>query len=906
MEKTKKGISLLLAFIMLLSSLIFVTEIQQPAYAETLSGKTAMQIMSDMDTGWNLGNTLDANGTAGLDAETSWGNPKTTKAMIDMIAQKGFKSVRIPVSWGTHTSGDNYTIDSAWMARVKEVVDYAIDNGLYVILNIHHDNDVYFYPNTTNKERSVAYVSSIWTQVSATFKDYDQHLIFETLNEPRLIGTDDEWWFNVNSPNSAAADAISVINDLNQTAVDAIRSSGGNNAERCIMVPGYCASIDGCTTSAFKLPDDSADNRLIVSVHAYTPYNFALNASGTSVFSDDLKSEVDYIFSTIKSQFIDKGIPVVIGEASASNKNNAAERLKWVNYYYGKAAALDVPVMLWDNNVYSGSNNIGEQHGYLNRLALQWYDQSLVDAMIEAYGNKPGEDDPDPAPDSDEDKNKTVTTLFTGSASASSWQQATSVMTIKNNGGVLDPAIIKETGYFYAEYTGDIGKIELIMQSWSGGTEWAKISLCESGTTDSGYYAKFSYADCLAAFSTGFTDTLDCVYVGALDGNITVTSLAYINETEKPAETVNSVDGFKLAGRASDALRLNWTKNDCADGYIIEMYDGSEWKRIEKLTDNTITTYRVTNLSPSVTYKFRICAYVMTEDSSALYSDYSNVTGTTNPSIVSGLKIGGRASDALRLNWTKNDSADGYIIENYNGNEWVRVAKVTSNTTTTYRVSGLAPSTTYKFRICAYNMVGSVALYSGYSNVTGTTNPGVVSGLEIGGRVSDAIRFNWTKNDSADGYIIENYNGSEWVRIAKITSNSTTTFKVSGLTPSTTYKFRICAYNMVGSVALYSGYSNITATTIPSKVAGLEIGGKASDALRLNWENNDSADGYIIEMYDGDKWIRITKLTSNETLTYRKSGLVSGTTYEFRICAYNMVGSTALYSAYSYINGTTN
>ena len=151
---------------------------------------------------------------------------------------------------------------------------------MYVILNIHHDTSTqYYYPSSTYKTQSVKFVKSIWTQVAKYFKDYDQHLVFETLNEPRLVGTGDEWWFPVNNPNSAVLDSISVINTLNQTAVDVIRAAGGKNTDRCIMVPGYGASIDGCTTSTFKLPDDSTPNRLIVSVHAYTPYNFVLNAN---------------------------------------------------------------------------------------------------------------------------------------------------------------------------------------------------------------------------------------------------------------------------------------------------------------------------------------------------------------------------------------------------------------------------------------------------------------------------------------------------------------------------------------------------------------------------------------------------------------------------------------------------
>ncbi len=374
---------------------------------------------------------------------------------------------------------------------------------------------------------------------------------------------------------------------------------------------------------------------------------------------------------------------------------------------------------------------------------------------------------------------------------------------------------------------------------------------------------------------------------------------------EAHPEILSDVTSFKIAGRTSNALRVNWDKVPYADGYIISIYDDNKWVCVAKITDSSTTTYRVTGLNPGTTYQFRISAYRITGTSSTLDSGYTNVTGTTAPSTVAGFKLGARVSDAIRLNWTENTSADGYIIEKYDGTKWVRVAKITSNETTICRIAGLTPSTTYKFRIKAYNMVGSVALYSGYSNVTATTTPSPVAGLEIGGKTSDALRLNWIKNTSADGYIIEMYDGAKWVRVTKITDNATITYRVAGLTPSTTYKLRIKAYNMVGSVALYSSYSNVISTTIPSPVAGLEIGGKASDALRLNWDKNDSADGYIIEMYDGGKWVRVTKITSNTTLTYRKAGLESGTTYQFRVCAYNMVGSTALYSAYAYVNGTT-
>jgi aryl-phospho-beta-D-glucosidase BglC (GH1 family) len=186
-----------------------------------------------------LGNTLDATGGGNsLSSETSWGNPKTTKAMIDAVKKQGFKTVRIPVSWGNHTTGTNFTINADWLKRVKEVVDYCISNDMYVILNIHHDTSTkYYYPSSTYKTQSVKFVKSIWTQVAKYFKDYDQHLIFETLNEPRLVGTSDEWSFDVNYPNDNILDSINVINTLNQTAVDAIRAGGGKTATDVLWFP---------------------------------------------------------------------------------------------------------------------------------------------------------------------------------------------------------------------------------------------------------------------------------------------------------------------------------------------------------------------------------------------------------------------------------------------------------------------------------------------------------------------------------------------------------------------------------------------------------------------------------------------------------------------------------------------
>ena len=368
---------------------------------------------------------------------------------------------------------------------------------------------------------------------------------------------------------------------------------------------------------------------------------------------------------------------------------------------------------------------------------------------------------------------------------------------------------------------------------------------------------------------------------------------------DKP--TLAKVSGVKLSGRAADALRINWSKNASADGYIVEMYQGGKWARVAKITNNSTTTFKKSGLKAGAVYKFRIRAY-KTDCKTAVYGAYSaELAARTNPSVIKGAKLGGRAADALRINWNKNASADGYIVEMYQGNKWVRVAKITNGNTTTFRKAGLKASTVYKFRVRAYKMSGSTALYGNYSaTVTARTNPSVIKGAKLGGRAADALRINWNKNASADGYIVEMYQGNKWVRVAKITNGNTTTFRKAGLKASTVYKFRVRAYKMSGSTALYGNYSaTVTARTNPSVIKGVKLGGRAADALRINWSKNASADGYIVEMYKGGKWVRVAKIANSGTTTYRKAGLKACTAYKFRVKAYKMSGKTALYGAYS-------
>lgn len=336
----------------------------------TIRDISSKDLVQEMKTGWNLGNTLDATGGMGIMSESSWGNPITKKEMILMVKEAGFNVVRIPVSWAPHmVKKAPYTIHDKWLERVKEVVDYAYEEGMYVILNMHHEDWItpYYDKQEIVKEQLVA----AWTQIAEYFKAYDERLIFEGMNEPRMIGTTQEW-------NGGNQEGWDVINYLDQAFVETVRGTGGNNMLRHLMIPGYAASSNEMTLKAIEIPDD---DKVIISVHSYSPYNFALNKSGTSEFDSTKKSdtkEIDSLAASIKKLFLDKGVAVIIGEYGCMNKENLSNRVDCAKYFTDTMKAIGVPCCWWDNNAFNGS---GENFGLLNRRELTWEYPKIVEAI---------------------------------------------------------------------------------------------------------------------------------------------------------------------------------------------------------------------------------------------------------------------------------------------------------------------------------------------------------------------------------------------------------------------------------------------------------------------------------------------------------------------------------------------
>ena len=363
--------------------------------SKTFTEVKAKDLVRNMKTGWNLGNTMDATGGKhDLTSEISWGQPYTTKAMIDGLAASGIKTLRIPVSWSHHIIDANYTIDPKWMSRVKEIVNWAIDDDMYVIINIHHDNFdknekmpplAGFYPSDENFENSANFVCNIWAQIALAFNNgYDEHLVFEAMNEPRLCGTSEEWYYNVTSAKSLAA--MKNLNKLNQAILDVIRASDGNNKKRLVAFPSLQASPDSAFAGTFKMPQDYdyRTDRLIVSVHMYTPYSFAMESPGIRDYSANVKKEFTSIFKRLNDTFISKGYAVYIGEYGATNKNNLKDRVAWFHDFIKESYAYGMPCILWDNGVWQVENDdYNEHYGYYNRTNQTWYFPEIIEAITQ-------------------------------------------------------------------------------------------------------------------------------------------------------------------------------------------------------------------------------------------------------------------------------------------------------------------------------------------------------------------------------------------------------------------------------------------------------------------------------------------------------------------------------------------
>ena len=348
----------------------------------------AMDFVRNLKAGWNLGNTFDAKddgpGDPNRDYETYWSGARTTRELVHAVREAGFNLFRIPVSWHNHLTDDDFTIDPAWLARVEEVACWALDEGMYVIINIHHDDGAgkdYLYPDTEHYAQSEKYITAIWSQVAEAFAEYDEHVIFESMNEPRLAGTAYEW--NPDPSVPEVLDSMQCINRLNRKFVETVRASGGSNASRFLMIPGYCGSWGGACADEFELP---ADDRIIVEAHAYTPYHYALDTSSPDSSFDLEKDtakqdEITAFMDNLYRRHISRGVPVILDEFGALKKNDGdlQDRVNYTSFYTAAAGARGIVCVWWDNANYTGG---GEKFALIDRNTLTWVYPDIVLAIM--------------------------------------------------------------------------------------------------------------------------------------------------------------------------------------------------------------------------------------------------------------------------------------------------------------------------------------------------------------------------------------------------------------------------------------------------------------------------------------------------------------------------------------------
>ncbi len=349
---------------------------------------TAVQLAAKIKLGWNIGNTMEATG-----GETAWGNPKVTKQLIDLVKANGFNAIRIPCSWNQYlANAKTAELKAEWLNRVKEVVQYCVDNDMYVLVNVHWDGG-WLENNVTEakKDENNAKQKAFWEQIATTLRGFDEHVLFASANEP----------------NVEDATQMAVLTSYHQTFIDAVRSTGGKNAYRVLVVQGPSTDIEKTNKLMLTLPTDKVVNRLMAEVHFYTPYQFCLmdkDADWGKMFyywgsayhsTTDVtrnatwgeEADLGKLFKSMKTQFVDKGVPVLLGEFGAIRRTSLtgadltlhlASRAYFLKYVVKQAKANGILPFYWD-----AGNTGNNGSAIFDRSNNTVFDTQALNAMIE-------------------------------------------------------------------------------------------------------------------------------------------------------------------------------------------------------------------------------------------------------------------------------------------------------------------------------------------------------------------------------------------------------------------------------------------------------------------------------------------------------------------------------------------
>ena len=330
----------------------------------------AMAAVAAMQPGWNLGNSFDA---VGAD-ETAWGNPRVTQDLIRTVKAQGFKSIRIPVTWSNHHGGaPSYTIDAAWLNRVREVVGWALAEDLYVMVNLHHDSWQWINTMPTDRTNVLARYNALWTQLAAAFRDASPKLTLESVNEPQFTGA------------SGEAQEISLLDELNTSFRNIVRGSGGGNATRLLVIPTLHTNADAARVDpALAWFQAANDPNLIATVHYYGYWPFSVNVAGGTRFDATAQADLTGAFDRVFSAFVNRNIPVIVGEYGLlgfdrhTGTIEQGEKLKFFEFFGYYARDRRITTQLWDNG----------QH--LGRTSFQWSDPELINQIKSSWTTRSG------------------------------------------------------------------------------------------------------------------------------------------------------------------------------------------------------------------------------------------------------------------------------------------------------------------------------------------------------------------------------------------------------------------------------------------------------------------------------------------------------------------------------------
>ncbi|WP_230684912.1 cellulase family glycosylhydrolase [Cellulomonas sp. JZ18] len=329
----------------------------------------AQKTVAAMQPGWNLGNTLDAVGPD----ETAWGNPRVTEDLFDAVEDEGFNSVRIPVTFGQHQGpAPEYAVDPVFLDRVEEVVDMALDEGLYVLLDVHHDSWQWINQMPTQHDAVLAQYTALWEQLAERFRDHPRRLLLESVNEPQFAGVDD-------------ATSYALLHELNVVFHEIVRSSGGRNADRVLVLPTLHTNAEqgrlDALTATFEQLDDP---NLAATVHYYGYWPFSVNVAGGYRYDATAQADTEGTFARVHDSFVAQGIPVILGEYGLlgfdrhTGTIQQGEKLKFFEHVGHLARTTGVTTMLWDNG----------QH--LSRTAFTWQDPALFAQIRESWKRQSG------------------------------------------------------------------------------------------------------------------------------------------------------------------------------------------------------------------------------------------------------------------------------------------------------------------------------------------------------------------------------------------------------------------------------------------------------------------------------------------------------------------------------------